>query len=306
MKVTYSFLSVGLSLILLTGGCSFMGGFEDKDKKAAKSSQEQDIYASVQEYTGEGFYLPNSSPVTVELAKKHKDEITKAVEEFFMSNYKTPVTVHNLVGAQDAISVFVESKGEPHFYTLAIVPVNLSDEEVLLDKVAPLEGEIENSIQSGLYGMIYKEGLEQLDDYIEDVQKRFPVTTKQKEAIENTQATGFTKPAYYISNFDQSLEELSDRYIENPMDVKNLIISGDTPSLDPMKINITISLFMNTANEQPRQNIINQISEEIKKNRNLPPGIYNVILNDNQIIKRTGTGVKDNSLKTVDESIIIR
>lgn len=306
MKVTYSFLSIGLSLILLTGGCSFMEGFENKDEKASKSNQDQDIYASVQEYTGEGFYLPNSSTEITEFAQKHKDEIIKAVEDFFISNYKTPVTVHNLVGARDAVSVFVESKGEPHFNTLAIVPVNLADEEVLLDEIKSSNVTIESSIQTGLYGMIYKDGLKQLDSYLENAQNRFPVTTKTMEAIQKTQATGFTNPGYYISTFDQSLKELSDRFIQNPKELKEWIVSGNKPSLDPMKLNITISLFMSTSDSQPDQNILSQISEDIKSNRNLPPGVYNVVLNDNRIIKRTGTGYKDNSLRTVDESIVIR
>ncbi|MDQ0233676.1 hypothetical protein J2S19_005033, partial [Metabacillus malikii] len=37
--------------------------------------------------------------------------------------YKTEVKVHNVVGSQDAATVFVESVGEPHFYTYAVVPI---------------------------------------------------------------------------------------------------------------------------------------------------------------------------------------
>ena len=78
----------------------------------------------MQDYTGEGYTLKNGSK-TDTIAQENKEEITKAVEMFFLERYKTEVMVHNMVGAADGATVFVESVGEPHFYTYAIVPIDV-------------------------------------------------------------------------------------------------------------------------------------------------------------------------------------
>ncbi|WP_404443030.1 DUF1672 domain-containing protein [Sutcliffiella horikoshii] len=65
---------------------------------------------------GEGYTLKNGEK-TDKIAKENKEEITKAVEKFFLEKYKTEVIVHNRVGANDGASVYVESLREPHFYT---------------------------------------------------------------------------------------------------------------------------------------------------------------------------------------------
>ncbi|AZB41029.1 DUF1672 family protein [Bacillus sp. FJAT-42376] len=323
MKFTYTLGTIVLGSILLTGGCSQLEKLDEKlDKKNAELTKKlggtpvddedtpsktdnQELYARVQDYTGEGFYLPNSGTLTDKLAEKHKKEITKAVKEYFNRSYHTEITVHNLVGARDGISVFVESVGEPHFYTLAIVPVNLSNKEILLDRIQSLEGDVESSIETGLYAMLYKNELQQLDKYLENIQIRFPVTGMRIEAIQKTAANGFAKSEYYISNFDKTLDELGRKYVQDPANTINRIKAGNKPALDPKEINITIQLFMKDSNAEPDQSIFDQIVSEIKGKREFPPGIYNVILNDNKIIKRTGTGQKDNSLETTDGTIIL-
>ena len=80
-------------------------------------------YVSVQDYIGDGFALEPDKG-TDEIAENQREDVEKAVKEFFLENYKTEVTVHNIVGTTGAASVFVESIGEPHFYTLAIIPVD--------------------------------------------------------------------------------------------------------------------------------------------------------------------------------------
>ncbi|MGD7008870.1 DUF1672 family protein [Metabacillus sp. 84] len=298
MRITYSLLSIELSLILLTG-CSFIKVFEE-------GSQGDDLYASVQEYTGEGFYLPNSSKEITEIANKHKEEITKAVEDFFISNYKTPVTVHNLVGAQDGVSVFVESKGEPHFYTLAIVPVYITEEKVHLKEVRSLEGKIEEAIATGLYGMINKDQFKELNRYLSEVQGSYPVTGKRIEAIQKTSPNGFGKSEYYTTSLDETLDELAIQYIQDPIKTKELIEKGNIPKVDPEKFIITIQLFMEDKSAAPNQEILDSIVSGIKNNSKLPRGVYSIILNDNRISKRTGVGEKNNSLITTEDSIILR
>ena len=140
---------------------------EERLKKVGEAYREEN-YVPVQEYIGEGFTLAPDYG-TDAIAESHKDEVEQAVEKFFKDNYKTDIKVHNIVGTTDAASVFVESVGEPHFYTLAIIPVDVKNESVEIDGVWSLEGEIEQAIITGLLAMIYDEEFAVLDDYLEEI-----------------------------------------------------------------------------------------------------------------------------------------
>jgi len=78
------------------------------------------------------------------------------VKKFFFEKYKTEVLVHNLVGNMDGVSVFVESFGEPHFYTVAIVPIDVNNKTIETDKVFTQAGQAEDALASGLYAMVYE------------------------------------------------------------------------------------------------------------------------------------------------------
>ena len=104
---------------------------------------------SVQEYTGEGYALRNGKE-TDKIAEANRDEIEVAVKKFFSEKYKTEVIVHNLVGAVDGVSVFVESVGEPNFQAFAIVPIDVQSKTVKSDSVWSQEGQIENAL-SGFF-----------------------------------------------------------------------------------------------------------------------------------------------------------
>src|SRR5690625_1542475 len=151
---------------LVLGGCLNMDnsgdetqGKNDNTKDNGNDKQndyEQENYVPIQEYTGEGFTLRDANPKTGEIAEENREEVVTAVEDFFESKYKTEVNVHNIVSAVDGVSVFVESVGEPHFYSFAIVPIDLENKEVKTDQVWSQEGQIENAVQGGLYAMAFE------------------------------------------------------------------------------------------------------------------------------------------------------
>lgn len=62
-----------------------------------------------------------------------------------------------MVGAKDGATVFVESKGEPHFFTYAVVPINVKEKKVMTDQIWADEFQVENAIKGGLYHMIFSE-----------------------------------------------------------------------------------------------------------------------------------------------------
>jgi Protein of unknown function (DUF1672) len=109
--------SLGLSLML--GGCSDMNhaGTEkttEKQPAVQEEKQIEDVFVSVQDYKGEGYELDNGEK-TDKIAEANREKIDKAVKAFFQDTYMTEVVVHNVVGAVDVATVFVESVGEPHF-----------------------------------------------------------------------------------------------------------------------------------------------------------------------------------------------
>jgi Protein of unknown function (DUF1672) len=119
--------SAGISLML--GGCSGLSSTNNnQDNEKAKGPSEETM-VSVQDYTGEGYALPYGKG-TKKIAEEHIAEIEEAAIRFFKENYSTDVTVHNVAGSKNGATVFVESKGEPHFYTYAAVPIDEISEKV--------------------------------------------------------------------------------------------------------------------------------------------------------------------------------
>ena len=293
-------LSIGIPMLL--GGCMNLDlGNHDKngDKTEANNNQEEynQNLIRVQDYTGQGYAL-DGGQATAKIAEAHHEEIEKAVKAFFLDKYKTKVKVHNIVGALNAASVFVESEGEPHFYTYAVVPVDVKNKQVMADKVWSEEGQVEDAIRTGIYAMVYSEEFKNLDQYLKEFTTEHNLIGLTKEAVENVGGNGYSTPYYYISISPDAFGiNLSKMYLENPDQSKTeweKVLMNQ--KMNEKSIDITIQLFMKNKNVEPDPSIIEQISKDIKKMNGLPLGIYSVLLHDNKIGKRTATGSKDNSL----------
>ncbi|MFD2924024.1 DUF1672 family protein [Halobacillus naozhouensis] len=288
-------LTIGISLLIGGCGVSESGNNQNGDSNSAEGKQEENRYVSVQNYTGQGYDL-NGGEQTDKIAEAHREEIDKAVKTFFMEEYKTDVTVHNVVGAQGGATVFVESKGEPHFHTYAIVPIE--DEKPVLEGVWSQEGQVEQAIQTGLYRMVNEKAFNQLDKYLEDLVQNQQVVGKTEEAIENTGAVGLMTPYYYADIAGDSLKHLYTAYMGNPQITKEELQSVYQPDIvEAEKIFITIQLFMEEKQAQPDEKIFEEICTYLEKATNIPKGAYAVFLNDNSITKTSGKGIKDNSLE---------
>jgi hypothetical protein len=301
--------SMGLSLML--GGCSDMNnaGIEKETEKQTAAQQEQqteNVYVSVQDYKGEGYELDNGEK-TDKIAESYRKEIDEAVKAFFQNTYKTEVKVHNVVGAADGATVFVESVGEPHFYTFAIVPIDIEEEKVLIDKVWSQEGQVEDAIMTGLFAMIFDKEIAILDQYMDKIVSENQVTGFTEEALQNVRAGGFSTPYYYINTAGDKFDILFDEYLKDPQksseDWKN-IYSKDM--FEPEDIIITVYLYMEDKKAEPDKEVFNKIVSGIEKTEGLPKGAYSVYLNDNLVDKRNSRGVKDNSLEKSFPSEIIR
>ncbi|MED3653613.1 DUF1672 family protein [Heyndrickxia sporothermodurans] len=284
-------LSIGLlfSISLMLGGCSFINS-QTNNKKA----EEDEIFMPVQDYTGQGFSFDNGEK-TGEFAKKHREEIIKVVDQFFKKEYGLEVTPHNLVGAKNAVVVFVESKQEPYFHTSVVVGVNIENNKIS-DDVFAYEGSVEGAIMSGLYVMAYEKEFKKLDEFCEMIAKKYPVVGMRQEAINNTRDTGYDTRYYYTSTLNDFFPKayksyMNDRNISKEK-LRTLIFEqqySEKTSAADRNIHINLTFYMKEKYSLPNDKIATEVIKELKQFEGLPPGKYVVFIESNEIIKRTGT-----------------
>jgi hypothetical protein len=296
-----------LILSLLLGGCSILND-DHQSNAATKKEQEKQSdsqFISVQKYTGQGYSLPYGEE-NDKIAKAHRDEVVKAAEKFFLKKYKTKVKVHNLVGNRDGVTVFVESIGEPHFYTYAVVPIN--EKKIDTDNVFSEEGQVEDAIRTGIYAMIYDKEFQNLNNYLENFVSKYPVVGLNQKAVENVDGNGYSTPYYYLSiSKDAFSMDIIKKYLNNPTfskdDWKKIT---KNVYVYPKEIYVTLQFFMKNPSTKPSEAIFKKIVSDIQNNKDLPPGAYSVLLHDNRIGKDSATGSKDNSIELKDRDEIIK
>ncbi|MCA0970747.1 DUF1672 domain-containing protein [Halobacillus litoralis] len=282
---------------LILAGCSAWTASEENEKTRD--------YIPVQDYTGQGYDLPNGDK-TDQIAEEHAEEIETAVVRFFKEEYKTDVEVHNMVGAEGEVSVFVESKGKPHFYSFAIVPIDTRNQEVLTDEVWSQEYQVEEAIMSGLYAWIKEDEFDKLNDYIASLTTEYPITGLQKEALENVGAGYYMTRYYNVPVGGGKLEHLLKAYLTNPERTKEewTRLLGTEP-IDPNMVTITLQLYMEKPNIPPDNVIFNKIVEDIENMTGIPAGTYGIYLHDNEINQSSGQNNKPNTLeKSLPDPII--
>ncbi|TKD70794.1 DUF1672 family protein [Pseudalkalibacillus hwajinpoensis] len=298
IKKRYLYSSIFCSTLLLSG-CLF-------NDKSEEDIIEDKYFVSVQDYTGEGYTLQSGND-TDKIAEKHKEEVEEAVKAYFKENYQTEVKVHNIVGAVDGATVFVESVGQPHFYSYAIIPVDKDKEEIDPEGVWSQEGQVETAIVSGLYAWVYEDRFMELDTFLEGIVQEYPVIGIREEANENVRGNYFLTPYYKVTVYGGRLEELLPVYLMNPNKTKEewKSILGPEP-IDPSKISITIQMYMEEQDVDPNEKIFDTIVEQITEKDGLPSGKYSFLLHDNTIDKTSAQNNKENSLKNGAPDYIVK
>ncbi|WGG45304.1 DUF1672 family protein [Rossellomorea sp. DA94] len=311
MNIRKKWIIYGIGLPLVLGGCVNMdnangNGVDEKKNTKDAVEDQSDRLVTVQEYNGEGFYLENGQE-NDKIAEANREEVEKAVTDFFLEQYKTDVEVHNIVGNVDGASVFVESIGKPNFHTYAVVPIDAKGKKILTDQVYSLEGEVENAITSGVYGLVYEDEFNELDKVLAEITSDYPFTGETTQAINNTKSFGFGNEYYFVSFFDMELsQQIVERYLENPDLSKEEIKELNLEKLNPKSINITIQLFKNKKDSNPTNEELDEIAKVIDEAEGLPYGAYNLLLHDNMIGKASGSGDKDNTVERADPDYIIK
>jgi Protein of unknown function (DUF1672) len=300
----------GIGLSLLLGGCMNMdnanGNGVDEHKEPSKEMEKQLV--SVQNYKGEGYTLPNGEEMD-KIAEDNKDEVESAVKSFFKENYKTDIKVHNIVGNEDGATVFVESIGRLHYYTYAIVPIDIDTKTIHGDKVFSEEGQVEDGIKGGLYRLIFQEQFDKLDSYFKDLVSEGEVVGKTEESLQNVGGTGYMTPYYFISTFnnDESIKPVFDIFEKNPeADIEELKSAYVEGSFSPENLLINVRLFMKDKDASPSEEIFKRVANDLERIEGIPKGSYSLYLNDNKVYKDSFTGEKENSLSRGHGNYIVK
>ncbi|WP_208587226.1 DUF1672 family protein [Gracilibacillus suaedae] len=313
LKVRKSSLVVIMIVSLfILGGCGeVLDKFNDASENETTdidngvNGKNPEVLMPVQEYTGEEYTLRNGKE-TDKIANENREIIKKAAKSFFDEEYNTEVIVHNIVGNVDGATVFVESVGEPHFYTYAIIPINKQEKEILVDQVWSQEGQIENAIMAGIYGMVMEDEFQHLTDLIEEVNQEYDLTGLTKEAVP-IGANQFSNEYYFVTiwdekNFEMVYQEYLKKSNRSSKEWEEMI---PVNKIKPDEISVAINLYMAKKNVEPSQEAFDHLIEKIEEADNIPKGRYGISLHDNYIDMKVASGSKDNSLELpVPEDII--
>ncbi|WP_044339876.1 DUF1672 family protein [Rossellomorea aquimaris] len=291
----------GIGLSLLLGGCMDMDNANGNgvDEKESAQNEVAAQYERVQDYKGEGYTL-NNGEENDKIAEAKREEVEKAVKEFFLEEYKTEVKVHNLVGNVDGVTVFVESTGRVHFYSYAIVPIDQGTEEIVTGGVRTQEGEVERGIREGLYKLIFEDEFKNLDTYLEKVVSEEEVVGRTIESLQNVGGSGNMTPYYFMSslNTDEAIKPVYELYMKDHEANIDTLKQAYNPKLfnaDNLRINIM--LFMEKENVPPSEKVMKRVAKDIEELSALPQGTYRVAVNDNGVHKESFEGFKDNSIE---------
>ncbi|MBF2341914.1 DUF1672 family protein [Listeria welshimeri] len=267
-----------LASLLLLGGCFNMNEKTEQEKA-------QEGTSPVQDYVGQGFSFVDGDK-SEELVKRDEEKIKQEAINYVKNTYKTDVKVNNVVPARNAAVVMVECEEPIQFHTSVIVGKVINKEGEWLARSD--EGEIEKAIVGGLYAKAYEAEFKNLDAFVEKIAKENDLLGLQAEAINKTASDGYTNNYYFLSIFALDYPSVYNAYLENPEisseELKKLFEKDDSTSK-----NISIPMkFYSKENILPKQEIADDLANEIKQEEGIPKGRYSVLIYKNFIVNRVG------------------
>ncbi|MBC2090887.1 DUF1672 family protein [Listeria welshimeri] len=266
------------AMLLLLSGC-----FNLNEK--TKQEKAQEGTTPVQDYVGQGFSFVDGDK-SEEIVKRDEEKIKQEAINYVKNTYKTDVKVNNVVPARNAAVVMVECEEPIQFHTSVIVGKVINKEGEWLARSD--EGEVEKAIVGGLYAKAYEAEFKNLDAFVEKIAKENDLLGLQAEAINKTASDGYTNNYYFLSIFALDYPSVYNAYLENPEisseELKKLFEKDDSTSK-----NISIPMkFYSKENILPKQEIADDLANEIKQEEGIPKGRYSVLIYKNFIVNRVG------------------
>ncbi|MBC6181403.1 DUF1672 family protein [Listeria welshimeri] len=274
-----------LASLLLLGGC-----FNLNEKTEQEKAQEGTT--PVQDYVGQGFSFVDGDK-SEELVKRDEEKIKQEAINYVKNTYKTDVKVNNVVPARNAAVVMVECEEPIQFHTSVIVGKVINKEGEWLTRSN--EGEVEKAIVGGLYAKAYEAEFQRLDTFAEKLAKENNLLGLRNEAIDKTAAEGYTSNHYFIVAMDVYYPSVYNAYLANQgISAEELrkLFEKDDPKYEHVSVPME---FYSKENNLPEQKLADDLAEELKQEKGLPKGSYDIRVYKNSIVNRVGLPDGDNA-----------
>ncbi|MBF2393709.1 DUF1672 family protein [Listeria marthii] len=266
------------TIVFLLSGC-----FNMKEQTAEEKAQKGTT--PVQDYIGQGYSFVDGNK-SAERVKKHEEEIKQEAINYMKTKYKTDVKVNNVVLARNAAVVILECKDQIKFNTSVTVGLSLNKDEVGSAKEA--EGEVEQAIIGGLYAKPYAAEFQHLNEFAEELAKKYDLVGMTGEALSKASPYGNQGKYYFIALPYLKYSSVYNAYLANPQisaEELRILFTKD----DPTSENITIAMnFFSKEETLPKQEVVDNLAKDFKQELGLPKGSYPFIIYTNLIINRVG------------------
>ncbi|MBC1289262.1 DUF1672 family protein [Listeria welshimeri] len=266
------------AVLLLLSGC-----FNLNEKTEQEKAQEGTT--PVQDYVGQGFSFVDGDK-SEELVKRDEEKIKQEAINYVKNTYKTDVKVNNVVPARNAAVVMVECEEPIQFHTSVIVGKVINKEGEWLARSD--EGEVEKAIVGGLYAKAYEAEFQRLDTFAEKLAKENNLLGLRNEAIDKTAAEGYTSNHYFIVAMDVYYPSVYNAYLANQgISAEELrkLFEKDDPKYEHVSVPME---FYSKENNLPEQKLADDLAEELRKEKGLPKGSYDIRVYKNHIVNRVG------------------
>ncbi|MBF2611614.1 DUF1672 family protein [Listeria welshimeri] len=273
------------AMLLLLSGC-----FNLNEKTEQEKAQEGTT--PVQDYVGQGFSFVDGDK-SEELVKRDEEKIKQEAINYVKNTYKTDVKVNNVVPARNAAVVMVECEETIQFHTSVIVGKVINKEGEWLTRSN--EGEVEKAIVGGLYAKAYEAEFQRLDTFAEKLAKENNLLGLRNEAIDKTAAEGYTSNHYFIVAMDVYYPSVYNAYLANQgISAEELrkLFEKDDPKYEHVSVPME---FYSKENNLPEQKLADDLAEELKQEKGLPKGSYDIRVYKNSIVNRVGLPDGDNA-----------
>ncbi|MBM5611421.1 DUF1672 family protein [Listeria seeligeri] len=268
-----------LTTVLLLGGC-----FNTNEK--TEEEKEQEGTTPVQDYVGQGYSFVDGDK-SAERVKKQEEEIKQEAINYMKTTYKTDVKVNNVVPARNGAVVIVESEAPIQFTTSVIVKFVLNKKDEIASGTSN-EGEVEQAIVGGLYAKAYEKEFHHLDEFAEQLAKKYDLEGYTEEALDKTSPSGYQGKYYFVTLGYLNYLSVYNAYLANPEisveELRSLFIKDD-PISEKMSIPMA---FFSKEDKLPKQKVANDLAKELRQEQGLPKGSYDIRVYKNAIVNRVG------------------
>ncbi|MBC1833814.1 DUF1672 family protein [Listeria seeligeri] len=272
-------------LIVLLGSLLILGGCFQMNEKT-EEEKEQEGTTPVQDYVGQGYSFVDGDK-SAERVKKHEEEIKQEAINYMKTTYKTDVKVNNVVPARNGAVVIVESEAPIQFTTSVIVKFVLNKKDEIASGTSN-EGEVEQAIVGGLYAKAYEKEFHHLDEFAEQLAKKYDLEGYTEEALDKTSPSGYQGKYYFVTVWYDDYLSPYEAYLDNPnisAEEIRTLFSKDDPTSEKMSIPMA---FFSKENKLPKQNVADDLAKELRQEQGLPKGSYDIRVYKNAIVNRVG------------------